>query len=314
MKIMKRYGILALLLAGPLAVRAQDDTVALPDFIEGAQQWAQENLDTNVLAALPDVDQRKVQQFFNDLQRQYQGEYVVNLAAFKDFAETIAPLLESHPETQPYGAWLKAQLDYLQVADEIRLTIPPPEAETNQPPRPAPNPGPVTEREIWIKKVAGRPLPPRATNYLARLKPVFIAQKVPPELFWVAEVESSFDAGARSPAGAAGLYQLMPDTAKRFGLSLWPRDQRLQPEDSARASAQYLKYLHDRFQDWRLALAGYNAGEGKVQKMLDRYKTRNYDDIARHLPAETQMYVPRVEATLLRREGVKLAELTPPPV
>jgi membrane-bound lytic murein transglycosylase D len=90
---------------------------------------------------------------------------------------------------------------------------------------------------------------------------------------------------------------------------LWPRDQRLQPEYNARASARYLKFLHGHFQDWRLALAGYNAGEGRVQKLLDRYRTRNYDDIARHLPAETQMYVPRVEATLLRRERIKLAEL-----
>jgi membrane-bound lytic murein transglycosylase D len=312
--VMKTSCFFGLLLAGSFFARAQDETVTLPDLIQGAQQWAQENLDTNVLAALQDVDQRKVQQFFNDLQKQFQGDYVVDLAALKDTAETIVPLLESHPETRPYGAWLKAQLDYLQVADEIRLTIPPPNVETNQPPQPVPNPGPVTEREIWIKKVADRPLPPGARDYLARLKPVFTAQKVPPELFWVAEVESSFDAGARSPAGAAGLYQLMPDTAKRFGLSLWPRDQRLQPEDSARASAQYLKYLHDRFQDWRLALAGYNAGEGTVQKLLDRYKTRSYDDIARHLPAETQMYVPRVEATLLHREGVKLTDLPSLPV
>jgi membrane-bound lytic murein transglycosylase D len=104
----------------------------------------------------------------------------------------------------------------------------------------------------------------------------------------------------------------MPDTAKRFGLSLWPRDQRFQPEPSANASAQYLKYLFDRFQDWRLALAAYNAGEGTVRKLLDRSKKRGYDDIAGHLPAETQMYVPRVEAVLLRREGARLEQLPAP--
>jgi len=99
-------------------------------------------------------------------------------------------------------------------------------------------------------------------------------------------VESGFDQRALSPAGAAGLFQLMPDTARRFGLSLWPRDQRYQPESSATASARYLKYLHERFKDWRLALAAYNAGEGTVQKLLDRYKTASYDAIAGHLPAE----------------------------
>jgi membrane-bound lytic murein transglycosylase D len=310
---MKLPGMIACLLAGSLLARAQDDLMTLPEIIQGVQEWAQENLDTNVLAAFQDVDRQKVQQFFRDWQQEFQGEYVVELASLKDTAEVILPLLESHPETRPYGAWLKARMDYLQVADEFRITIPPPTGETNQPPPPVPNPGPMAERELWMKKVAGRPLPPGATNYLTRLKPVFTAQKVPPELFWVAEVESSFDAGARSPAGAVGLFQLMPDTARRFGLSLWPFDQRLRPEDNARASARYLKFLYERFQDWRLALAGYNAGEGRVQKLLDRYETRNYDDIARHLPAETQMYVPRVEATLLRREGINLSGLRLPP-
>src|SRR5262249_25576711 len=105
------------------------------------------------------------------------------------------------------------------------------------------------------------------------------------------------------------LFQLMPATAKRFGLSLWPRDERYQIQPSATASAQYLKFLHDKFKDWRLALAAYNAGEGTVQRLLDRYKTRDYDVIAPHLPAETQMYVPRIEATVQRREGVKLTDL-----
>lgn len=311
--VVKITGIFALLLAGALWAQAQDNTISLDDLMQGAREWAQENLDTNVLAALPDLDQQKVQQFFRNWQEEFQGEYVVDLAPLKSTAEIILPLLASHPETQPYAAWLKSQLDYLEVADYLRVTLPPPKGETNQPPPPVANPGPVTEREIWIKKVADRPVPPEATNYLARLKPVFVTQKVPPELFWVAEVESSFDPGARSPAGAVGLFQLMPDTARRFGLSLWPFDERLQPEASARASARYLKLLHDKFQDWRLALAGYNAGEGRVQKLLDRYRTRDYDDIARYLPAETQMYVPRVEAILLRREGAKLADLMPPP-
>jgi membrane-bound lytic murein transglycosylase D len=151
--------------------------------------------------------------------------------------------------------------------------------------------------------------PASAKEYVPELKPIFIAQQVPPQLVWVAEVESSFDPGAESPAGAAGLFQLMPDTARRFGLSLWPRDQRYQPEPCATASARYLRNLHDRFKDWRLALAAYNAGEGTVQKVLERYQSDSYDAIAEHLPAETQMYVPRVEAIVMRREGAKLEDL-----
>ncbi|HVU28145.1 MAG TPA: lytic transglycosylase domain-containing protein [Verrucomicrobiae bacterium] len=304
--------ILTIFLAASLLARADDETISLPDLIQGAQQWAQENLDTNVLNALPQVDEQMAQQFFHDLQRQFQGDYVVNLAALRQAAQTVLPLLQSHEETQPYAAWLKAQMDYLEVADEIRITIPPPKIETNQPPPLPVNPPAQTEREIWIKKVAIEPWPDGAKKYVPQLKPVFAAQKVPPELVWLAEVESSFDRSVQSPAGAAGLFQLMPETAKRFGLSLWPRDQRFQAEPSASASARYLKFLHDKFGDWRLALAAYNCGEGTVQKLLNRYQTRNYDDIATHLPAETQMYVPRVEAVLRQREGAKLEELSVP--
>ena len=236
----------------------------------------------------------------------------MDLAELRDTARTFLPLLESREDTRPYAAWLAAQMDYLDVADEIRITIPAPTVETNAPPPPMTNPPAQMERELWVKQVSGRPWSAGAKEFVPVLKPVFTAQKIPPELVWVAEVESSFDRRAESPAGAAGLFQLMPDTAKRFGLSLWPRDQRFQAEPSANASAQYLKSLHDRFQDWRLALAAYNAGEGAVQKLLDRYKTKSYDDIAGHLPAETQLYVPRVEAVILQREGAKLEQLSAP--
>ena len=304
--------ILVLLLAGSPVARTQDDTVTMPDIIQGAQQFARDNLDTNVLNALPATDDPVVRQFFSDVQQRFQGDYVVDIAALRQTAQAVLPLLESSEDTQPYAAWLKARMDYLDVADEIRLTIPPPTVETNQPPRPVPNPPPQKERELWVKKVSVEPWPASANEYVPELKLIFAAQKIPPELVWVAEVESAFDRRALSPAGAAGLFQLMPDTAKRFGLSLWPRDQRFQPEPSATASAQYLKYLHDRFKDWRLALAAYNAGEGTVQKLLDRYKTHSYDDIAEHLPAETQMYVPRVEAVLRQREGADLEQLSAP--
>jgi membrane-bound lytic murein transglycosylase D len=309
---MKAGGILVLFLAGSLIAWAQDDAVTMPDIIQGVQQFAQENLDTNVLNALPKVDDPAVQQFFREIQQRFQGDYVVDLAALRQTAQTVLPLLESSEETQPYAAWLKAQMDYLDLADEIRLTIPPPTVETNPPPQSVLNPPPQKERELWVKKVSVSPWPALAKEYVPALKPIFTAQKIPPDLVWVAEVESGFDRRALSPAGAAGLFQLMPDTARRFGLSLWPRDQRYQPEPSATASARYLKYLHDRFKDWRLALAAYNAGEGAVQKLLDRYKTDSYDAIAQHLPAETQMYVPRVEAVLQQREGANLEQLPAP--
>src|SRR5208283_3704170 len=124
------------------------------EMIQGAQRSAQENLDTNVLNTLPEVDERAVRQCFHDVQQRFQGDYVVDMAALRQTARTVLPLLESREETQPYAAWLKAQVDYLDVADEIRLTVPPPAVQTNQPPQPVPNPPPQKERELWVKKIS----------------------------------------------------------------------------------------------------------------------------------------------------------------
>jgi len=310
---MKACGILMLLFGGSLVARPDDDTITMPALIQAAQQWAQDNLGTNVLNALPEMDERSVRQCTREMQQRFQGDYVVDLAALRQTARAVLPLLESRKETQPYAAWLRARMDYLGVADEIRLSILPPTGGTNPPPQTVPNPAPQNERELWIKKISDRPWSALAKEYVPELKQVFTTQKVPPDLVWVADAESLFDPRALSPSGAAGMFQLMPDTARRFGLSLWPRDQRFQPKPSATASARYLKYLYDRFKDWRVALAAYNAGEGTVQKLLDRYKTNNYDAIAEHLSAETQMYVPRVEAILLQREGAKLEQRSAPP-
>jgi len=142
-----------------------------------------------------------------------------------------------------------------------------------------------------------------------RLKPIFESERVPPQLVWIAEVESSFNPRARSPAGAAGMFQLTQATAKQLGLSTgWP-DERLNAEKSARAAARHLRSLHDRYGDWRLALAAYNAGPARVDGLLSKSRKRSFDAIAGRLPTETQMYVPKCEATLQKREGLTLAAL-----
>jgi membrane-bound lytic murein transglycosylase D len=132
---------------------------------------------------------------------------------------------------------------------------------------------------------------------------------VPQELVWVAEVESAFNPNARSPVGAAGLFQLMPATAKSLGLSAFPQDERYDPEKSAQAAAKYLGYLQGKFKNWPLSLAAYNVGEGRLRGLLDKHKARSFDAVSPYLPAETQMYVPRIEAVVLRREGRSLDQL-----
>lgn len=305
---MKKLFAMLLLLTG-LTALSQTNEITVDDFMQSAQQWADDNLDPNVLRALQNTDQEKVRQFLGSLQTNLQGEYIIDLAQLRDTAKTVLPILDSYEETAPYAAWLKARMDYLDAADELRVLIRPPKAIPGQPPPPPPKPRVEQVREIWIKKISARPLPAEAKPYINELKPIFAREKVPPQLVWVAEVESSFNPNARSPAGAAGMFQLMPDTAKRHGLRTWPFDQREEPEPSARAAAVYLSRLHEKFKDWRLALAAYNSGEGTVQNLLKRHKATSYDAVASHLPAETQMFVPKVEATILKREGVKVSEL-----
>jgi membrane-bound lytic murein transglycosylase D len=171
------------------------------------------------------------------------------------------------------------------------------------------NPPPGVLRTVWQHQLANRTRPARADALVPRLKPIFVAEGVPPALVWLAEVESGFDPRARSPVGAMGLYQLMPATARGLGLSTFPWDERKDPEKSAQAAAKLLAQLHERFGDWRLALAAYNAGPTRIHNLLQARKANTFDEISLHLPAETQLYVPKVEATLLLREGVRLESL-----
>lgn len=256
-----------------------------------------------------DLDETELRAACREIQEHLQGEYVLDLAPLQPMATALVPWLEQHAATEPYAAWLRARLDYFAVVDELRLAIPAPAKPSPWLSVPPVQPSPELERAIWVTNLALRPAHPRAAEFVPRLKPIFEAERVPVELVWLAEVESGFNPGARSPVGAVGLYQLMPATAEWLGLQLRPADQRLSPDHNARAAARYLRYLHDKFGDWRLTLAAYNAGETRVRRLLSRSTARSFDAIAAHLPAETQLYVPKCEATLARREGVKLTEL-----
>ena len=260
------------------------------------------------------VDLDQTREWLKALQDRLGGEYVLDLSQLRPAAEAAIPWLESSKETQPYALWLRTRLDYFRAADELQRVSPVPAPVPRKPEGNAPRPKPTPEqqRQVWSKVVALEPWPEEAGKYVSQLKPVFASEKVPSELVWIAEMESSFQPGARSPAGAAGLFQLMPGTARQEGLRLWPLDQRYDPQKSARASAKYLHALHTEFKDWSLALAAYNAGDGQVRTLMKRHGVRSYDRLAPHLPAETQLYVPKVEAVLRRREGKALVELKTP--
>ena len=310
---MQIHCLVALSLTLAFSVGAQQPALDAKQLLDAAQEWAAENLDEDVLLSLNEVDRDQVEKFLRQFQSQLEASYVLDLAALNGAAKAVLPLLDAHEEIRPYAAWLRSRLDYFEVAEDFCNALPTPKLVPGEPPKPPANPSPEAERKSWQKKISQRDWPKGAKELLPTLKPILVRERVPPELIWLAEVESGFNPKARSPVGAAGLFQLMPETAKRFGLrTSWLRDQRYQPEPSARAAAQYLRQLHKDFGDWRLALAAYNAGEGTVQKLLERHRTRSFDRIATHLPAETQMFVPKVEATILRREGVELGKLRLP--
>lgn len=125
---------------------------------------------------------------------------------------------------------------------------------------------------------------------------------VPEELFWLPLVESGFKAGALSRARALGLWQFIPSTGYKFGLTRdeWT-DERMDVLKSTQAAISYLKELHAMFGDWLTVLAAYNCGEGRVLRVISRQHI-NYFDRFWHfysqLPNETARYVPRFLATL----------------
>lgn len=298
-----------LMLCLPCTLSAQEKTLQTEELIQSVEDWMQENLDESVLDQLG-IDQHRVRKFFSELRRHFAGTYVYDLGALKETATRLLPVLEQFEETDPYAVWLRTHLDYFDTANVLRREMTP--SPTPNAPVRLPSPSPQLQRSVWVRQLEKRPLPPLAENHLPRLKQIFVEERMPPELVWVAEVESSFDPKARSPAGAAGLFQLMPNTARALKLSAWPRDERLQPEKNARAAARYLRNLYNRFGDWRLALAAYNAGETRVDNLLKQNKARTFDAIAHRLPAETQMFVPKIETTLQRREGCVLTDLKLP--
>jgi membrane-bound lytic murein transglycosylase D len=309
MKLLATCAAITLIATG---ASAQTPQLNLDDVLDVGAQWLRDNVDTNVLQSLPQLDEKQAALLLQRFQAQFQGEYIVDVARLRPLAAVALPWIEQDETLRPYAPWLRSRMDYFDAANQLSLLIPPPRIVPGQPtPKPA-NPTPALQRRVWTSVVATEPWPAAANQLVPRLKPIFLSERVPAELVWMAEVESAFDPKAKSPAGAAGLYQLMPATAKRQGLSLFPGDQRLDPEKSARASARYLHALHGEFRDWPLSLAAYNVGEGRVRSLLTKYKTKSFDGIASHLPAETQMYVPKVEAVIQRREGKALAKLTGP--
>ncbi len=145
------------------------------------------------------------------------------------------------------------------------------------------------------------PVQEKSEPFLPMISTVLREHGLPVQLAGIVAIESGFNASALSPKGARGLWQLMPETARRFGLEVSAgRDERLDPLRSTYAAAQYLKKLYGQFGDWPLALAAYNAGEDRVGRAVDRLGARDFWTLSRSraLPEETRRYVPAVLGSL----------------
>jgi membrane-bound lytic murein transglycosylase D len=143
----------------------------------------------------------------------------------------------------------------------------------------------------------------RSGKYRSMMAEILRSEGLPENLIYLALIESGFSPHAYSKAHALGPWQFIRGTALQYGLTInsW-LDERRDPVLSTRAAANYLKDLHEKFGEWFLAAAAYNAGEGRVGTALQRSKTNDFwllRQERRHLKLETRDYVPKFVAAAL---------------
>ncbi len=142
----------------------------------------------------------------------------------------------------------------------------------------------------------------RSGLYLDLMKDILRKKEIPEDMVFLSLIESGFNPNAYSIARAAGPWQFIAGTARRYGLEItWWKDERRDPVKSTAAAADYLKDLYSMFGSWNLAMAAYNAGEGKISKALKRSNADDYWDLlhTRHIRNETKDYVPKFIAASL---------------
>lgn len=147
---------------------------------------------------------------------------------------------------------------------------------------------------LWLK---------RSGRYRDLVARALRKKSMPEDLFWLSMIESGFDPTIRSPAGAVGLWQFMPQTGRLYGLHVdrW-LDERMSPPASTDAAVDFLAELHRRFGSWELAMAGYNMGYGGLLRVVRHYNSNDYWALSKlegSLPWETTLYVPKIVAVAI---------------
>lgn len=142
----------------------------------------------------------------------------------------------------------------------------------------------------------------RSGKYIPMMRKILHQHGLPENLVYLSMIESGFNPHAYSRARATGAWQFIYRTGLRYGLKVdsWI-DERRDPEKATVAAAKYLRDLYDRFNNWYLAAAGYNAGEGKIGRGIRKYATEDFWELSerKYLRAETKNYVPKLIAAAL---------------
>jgi membrane-bound lytic murein transglycosylase D len=168
------------------------------------------------------------------------------------------------------------------------------------------------ERFQTTEKAAFEKMLKRRSVYDELVRGKLRARGMPEELLYLAMMESGLEPRAVSRVSAVGLWQFMSPTALQYGLRVdeWV-DERRDPVRATDAALDYLQWLHGRFDSWYLAAAAYNAGPGRVERVLRRHAEGRtgdenvYWEVLNHLPRETREYVPRLVAATILAEAAR---------
>lgn len=150
-----------------------------------------------------------------------------------------------------------------------------------------------SKRPDYLQRMANR-----SQKYLYHIIEEVTTRGMPTEIALLPFVESAFVTNAKSRVKAAGLWQFMPATGKHYELdqTMW-KDERYDVLQSTSAALTYLQRLHDEFNDWPLAFAAYNWGEGNVRRAIKRNQSLGLptDYMSLKMPAETRNYYPKLQ-------------------
>jgi membrane-bound lytic murein transglycosylase D len=165
--------------------------------------------------------------------------------------------------------------------------------------------------QVWARKVG---------RYSASMQEELAKAGLPRDLVWLSLIESGHNPTIVSPAGAAGMWQFIPDSARIYGLTVdrWV-DERLDPARASQAASRFLADLYTRFGTWEMAMAAYNMGHAGLLKTVRKYNTNDYWKLVHYeaaLPWETILYVPKVFAIAIvmnNRRAFNLQDIEPDP-